>query len=161
MVVELWGIGLDVWMVSVVSLIGLSLSIHNFRRNKPIIVVEKDSAEKHSDTIMFFRFYLSNLGEKPTTIKNIEFYTKNNKFMPKVTLIESLKESIPTGNIAIINNSVKGIKLPFNLAPNSSKRIKAILDFSTEDNFKQEHTEDEIHYFIRVICSKEIIEKWV
>ncbi|MFH1506258.1 MAG: hypothetical protein ABIE94_04725 [archaeon] len=147
--------------VPIVAVIALFFSIYNFFKNKPHITVEKHSASC-SGSICKFNFYLSNIGKEPTTIKTIEFYTKKTHFMPGPTIFEGGSESVPTiDGGGIIKKKRIGLELPFQLMPNTSKLLKANLDFSDEERRKEELAESKNHFYVKILYTGKKFEKYV
>jgi len=145
-------------LIAIIALAGFSLSLYLVFREKPSLSIEKITAGKKGDTFIDFRFYLDNTGEKPTTIKSIEFHTDEN-FMPKNRIVVLSEETIPgiSGGI-VIHEKVKGFALPYHILPNTSLKLKARLDFSHKHErtkiIKPNDGEGQIHFNIIIKHSK-------
>lgn len=139
-----------------ISLISLGISIYLITRNKAILV-----AEKHSLTIkkprkeVWLYFYLTNVGERPTTIKSVDFHT-DSRYMPKTQILKVIDETIigigedlPTKP----NMRYETIDMPFLLEPHTSIKLLAKLDFVDMSVFKRETTNDKLHYTLRLMHS--------
>ena len=146
-----------------ISIMSMIISIYTLRKDKPILHLEKQSAKFNSDgKSLTFNFYLSNLGKQPTTIKEIEFKTKNN-YKPKVLLFESTVKIIPhLSSGGSEDLQIEGAEMPFQLMPYSAKSFQAELEFTSNDILKREHQEDEIHYFVKIKhTDKKAFEKYI
>ena len=147
----------------IISIIELWISIHVWMKDKPILYVEKHSSHFDNDgKSTIFIFYLNNTGKQPTTIKEIEFSTEWG-FKPNDALFEISKDSIPnTAGHGVYRHNIVGLKIPFQLMPQSSKVIKAVLDFSFNEELKRQHKTDEIHYNIKIKhTDKKIFEAFI
>ena len=133
-----------------IAVASLIISIIILLRNKPILEVEKHSAGiiKNSNIVKFI-FYISNVGEKPTTIKSIEFHTDSN-YMPKTTICKLKEQTIPNMDRTVSRENSEGMEFPFNLMPYNSFKLLAELDFSSSDVFKKETASGKLHYHIRI-----------
>ena len=131
----------------IISIIGLWISIHVWMKDKPILYVEKHSSSLDNDgKFTIFIFYLNNIGKQPTTIKEIEFNTEHG-FKPNGILFEISKDSIPnSAGHGVYRHNIGSLKMPFQLMPQSSKVIKARLEFTSNEELKKQHKTEDIHY---------------
>ena len=150
-------------LTAVIALAGFFLSLYLALNNKPKLNIEKISATKRDATMIDFHFYLDNIGEKPTTIKSIEFYT-DEKFMPHNNIIIRSNSTEPfiQGSISMKENR-KGFELPFHILPNTSFKLEAQLNFISSDRrdnvINSNDGKGQIHFNIRIRHSKGIFEK--
>ena len=148
--------GIATSITALVALSSLFLSLYVVLRNKPKLNMEKIDANKKDEKLIEFRFYLDNIGEKPTTIKSIEFYT-DDRFNPKNNIVSIIKETIPANRI-VFSNKMESFNLPYHLLPNTSLKLKAQLDFSNEkernEAIKPKGNQDQIHFTIVIKHSK-------
>lgn len=150
-------------LTAIIALAGFSLSLYLVLKNKPKLNVEKISANTRNATIIDFHFYLDNIGEKPTTIKSIEFYDDKN-FMPHNNIIirSNSTEPFVQGSITM-NEKRKGFELPFHILPNTSLKLEAQLNFVSSDRrnnlIKADEGEGQIHINIRIKHSRGTYKK--
>ena len=149
-------------LTAIIALAAFSLSLYLVLRTKPSLKVEKISAKKNRDSFIEFRFFLDNDGERPTTIKSIDFHTDEN-FMPKnKLLITNEKTSPTTGETILMLRGVEGFKLPYHLMPYTSLKLKAQLDFSNKHDrdkaIKEGKGEGQIHFNIIIKHSKGVFK---
>ncbi len=147
----------------IISLISLCISIYILTRNKAILVAEKHSLilkKKYKEIWVYF--YLTNIGEKPTTIKSIDFYTKN-KFMPKTTILKvidktiiGIGEELPTSPILY---NYEPINFPLLIEPHITMKLLAKLNFSNENIFEKETRNDNLQYTLRIKHSNKLFKK--
>lgn len=146
----------------VVSIVSLIISIYIITRNKAILVVEKHSLTLKKDKKeVWLYFYLSNIGERPTTIKTIDFYT-DSKFMPKTHILRVIDKTtlgvggdLPTSHY----NQYETIDLPSLIKSHTTIKLLAKLNFSEKSIFDRETKNDKLHYTLRLEHSKKIYEK--
>jgi hypothetical protein len=150
-------------LTALIAVAGFSLSLYLALNNKPRLSIEKISASKRDATMIDFHFYLDNIGEKPTTIKSIEFYT-DEFFMPHNNIIirSNSTEPFVQGSISMKENR-KGFELPFHLLPNTSLKLEAQLNFISSDRrdgvIKPNDGKGQIHFNIKIKHSRGIFEE--
>lgn len=146
----------------VVSILGLALSFYIVSRNKPRLYIEKDLLEIKKNNQIWIYFYLSNIGEKPTTIKKVDFYNPNSRFMPKTTILEVTDQIIlGCGEDLPASPNIKkytSLDFPFLINSNQTKKMLAKLDFSTKEKFENEKKRSKLKYKIRIAYSNKIFE---
>lgn len=148
-----------------ISILSLWILIYTWIKDKPALDVEKHSSKINNDKkSATFTFYLSNIGNQQTTIKEMDICTKKG-YIPRCSFLEVSKESLP--NLAghshsILKSDVASLRFPFPLLPHSSKVIRATLNFDSEDTLKREHNEEQLHYFVRIKPThKKIFKKFI
>jgi hypothetical protein len=150
-------------LTALIAIAGFVLSLYLALNNKPRLSVEKISASKRDATMIDFRFYLDNIGEKPTTIKSIEFYT-DDFFMPHNNIIirSNSTEPFVQGSISMKENR-KGFELPFHMLPNTSLKLEAQLNFISSDRrdkaINPNDRKGQIHFNIKIKHSRGIFKK--
>lgn len=147
----------------IVSILGLTLSFYVISRNKPKLYIEKDLLEiKKEYNQIWIYFYLSNIGERLTTINKVNFYNPNSRFMPKTTILEVIDQTIlGVGENLPTSSNIKRyspLDFPFLIDSNHTKKILAKLDFSTKDKFNKESNRNQLKYRIRIRYSNKIFE---
>ncbi len=148
----------------VVSILGLLLSFYVVSKNKPKILVEKDTLEvKKTANEVWICFYLSNVGERPATIKKIDFYNPETRYMPNTTVLQTIDKTVlgigvnlPT-NFPVHNYST--LDFPFSLNAHSTIKLLAKLNFPT--GMKKETERKKFTYMARVDYSNKIFEKLI
>ena len=132
-----YGVDIDLIaiVISVVSLVlTLILALYTLYRERPIISVEKHMAtiqKRDDNNFIDFVFFLNNSGDRPTTIKSIQF--QQNDFIPKAVFIELTTGTIPIlAGIGLQDEKINIFDIPFSLMPNTSKRLEAQLNFSNQ-----------------------------
>ncbi|GEM_PF-2771450 len=132
-----YGVDIDLIaiVISVVSLVlTLILSLYTLYRERPIISAEKNMAtlqKRDDNNFIDFVFFLNNSGDRPTTIKSIQF--QQNDFIPKAVFIELTTVTIPiSAGIGLQDEKINSFDIPFSLMPNTSKRLEAQLNFSNQ-----------------------------
>lgn len=149
-------------LIAIIALAAFFLSLYLALRAKPSLKIEKISAEKRGNTLIEFRFFLDNTGERPTTIKSIDFHTDEN-FIPKnKLLIVSERTSPTTGETILVHRDVEGFKLPHHLMPYTSLKLKVQLDFihkhERDKAIKANDGEGQIHFNIIIKHSKGVFK---
>jgi len=145
----------------IVSILGLGLSFYIVSRNKPKLYVEKDVLEvKKDENEIWIYFYLSNIGERPTTIKKIEFNNPISNFMPQTTCLKVMEKVSLGLNLGTSPplKSYSPLDFPFLIDSNHTEKILAKLKFLPEEIFKEEMKRDKLTYKIRVNYSNKLYE---
>ena len=137
-----------------VSLISLGISIfaivYTISKNKAILIAEPHSGVeiKREKKETEFDFYLTNRGNRPTTIKEIQFYCTEGNFLPKTTIIKILDKTILSiGLNALKHPTYESIDFPAVIGPNTTIKLLARLNFSTEEELEKQ-TKNGFHYTI-------------
>lgn len=139
---------------------GLGLSIYSIIRKNPKLIIEKAIATKQEDNTINFRFYLDNIGEKPTAIRSIEFFCINNNFKPNSNTIISRNLVFPTEKESSNRQAIDELIFPFSLPQNSSIRLEAQLKFPDKRHLDMAFTKNgQIHFKVKIRHSKGYLRK--
>ncbi|NCP72085.1 hypothetical protein GW835_01685 [archaeon] len=136
----------------IVAILGILLSFYIESKNKPKLYVEKEVLEvKMDENEIWIYFYLSNVGQRPTTIKKMELYHNKTKFMPNSVYL-NVSESVSLGvglKTSYPLPSYKPVIFPFLLQPNHTDKILVKLNYSSKENFEKEmNLENNLKYKI-------------
>lgn len=148
----------------IVSIIGLLISFYVVSRNKSKILVEKYILEVKKDiNEIWIHFYLSNVGERPATIKKIDFYNPETRYMPHTTVLQTIDqtvlgigENLPT-NFPVSKYST--LDFPFSLNAHSTIKLLAKLNFPT--GMTKEIERKKFTYIARIEYSDKTFEKLI
>ena len=154
---SIYGIEAEIIAV-IISLFSLGIAIYALTRDKPKLSVEKCSANyaRQDNKNVIFTFFLNNYGNQPTTIKSIEFSTRDN-FIPSAVFFERLTGAI--ANIAghgVKEQKIKNIDVPFTIMPNTSKKIEAQLNFDGK-----KINDSQIHFNVVIKHTKGKLKKYI
>ena len=124
--------------------------------------VEKELLElKEKDNEVWIYFYLSNIGNKPTTIKKIRFYSTikkdNSYYEPHLSILKVFEEQkLGIGRNLPTSDSLKryeSISFPYILNCNNTLRLLVKLDFSNKERFEKETNKDPLNFNVQISYS--------
>lgn len=146
----------------IISIISLGLSIYTLSKNRAILKAEKHSLIlKKENKEVWIYFYLTNVGDRPTTIKEVDFYCDSH-FMPKTQLLKvidktilGIGEDLPASTYP----KYEALDFPSIIGPNTTIKLLAKLKFADKSVFERETKNDKLHYILRLKYSLGIFEQ--
>ncbi|MDD3178548.1 MAG: hypothetical protein PHR26_03455 [Candidatus ainarchaeum sp.] len=145
----------------IVSILGLVLSFVIVNRDNAKLYVKKEQLNiKKDKKEIWIYFYMTNIGKRPTTIKKIDFYNPQTRFMPNTTCVEVF-ETVSLGldlDTTPPLKSYRAITFPLIIDSNKTTMILAKLSFADENTFKQESNRNKLKFKIRINYSNKKYE---
>lgn len=146
----------------IVSILGLILSFVIINKDSAKLYVEKELLEiKKERKEIWIYFYINNIGKRTTTIKKIDFYNPDTKFMPNttcVTVFEDARLGLDLETTPVLKHYAI-MTFPLVIESNTTVKVLAKLKYIDESTFNQELNRVELKYTIKLDYSNKKFEQ--